>query len=427
MIRHRADEDALRELGDKLSKAVEEKNPKMDSDLEEPEEDIRNSKPSEPALPDAPEPPRTDTDNDLPDLGPTPPPSPPFHEEEEKDDIEDLKEAVKELSQSVKSLIDNLNKEVTTMVVPGNATLSGGKEESHEDEQEYGFEPVVKAYQRARRESMRKTLAAPPKFRMHKSAMGPTGAGTEGTEPTDLEGILGAPETAEVEGSKDFVSPPKTVSEEQMEADTKAGKESNLGKLLYESSAQRLRRSRLARLGLSIPPGTGPEPVRNSSTERISAEARQQIWELAEKKASDIAALKRAQFRRAMELAFVAQEKGILNSPLLEKLTAALVDHDVPDAAQIAADVLSGANAANFRVACEQAEKYMSMTDREFLAVAATVKKAPPLNASVRTASTTTAEELERGNIHVQASGPSGTRDIREILRMGSPRPLSRT
>lgn len=418
-----ADEDALKEIGDKLSRVIDEKN--SEPDFENAEADVSSA--PEPGStvpdtrhPDLPTSPETGADLDkLPNLGGD---LPTFHPtdtnqtvNQKEGDVEILADVIKDLSKSVKELVEKLDQEITTMVVPGRAALDEGKEET-QDGSDFGFRPVSTE----RRKSME--LEKNPRM---KKAGSPE---AESTKPSSLPELLGAPDSSTVEGSKDYATSGGQTSESEMSAQTDEGKHSSLGALLYVNSAEDLRRSRLARLGYSVSEAPRTGKLETRQVPRISVEATKQLWDLAEKKASDMAKLKRAQFKKAMELAFLAQERGILQSPLLDTLTAALVEHDVPNAAQIAADVLSGANTENFRAACEQAEKYMDMTDREFLAVAATVKKAPPLNAPSRVPTTSVADELENGNVNLQASSgaQSHTKNIRDILRAGAPRPLTR-
>ena len=191
--------------------------------------------------------------------------------------------------------------------------------------------------------------------------------------------------------------------------------------------ASALRASRKARLGHPL---AAVKAATASQTQTMSKEAQDTIWAVAERKASDLAGLKITQFRKALELAYDAQSRGIVESPLHQILTSALVERNVPDAATVAADVLSGANVENLKAAVSEATRYMEMGDAEFLATKRTIQKAPLLSAHSNYVSPQpdVAAMAEAGSIPLKASGTSfsGMDHLRSVLRKTSPQPTHR-
>jgi hypothetical protein len=253
-------------------------------------------------------------------------------------------------------------------------------------------------------------------------------AGTDGVAANPPEGLDGlySGKSETVPGSKEFVKKPDHVETEQ-EISKKvedSKKEEGVAKELYPTAAK-LRAARMARLGLldEIDIATAPS---------VPKEAQALIWAVAERKASDLAKLQTIQYRKALELAYKAQERGITEFPLYNRLVAALQAQNVPDASLIALDALSGGCSENLAAAAKQADDYLRLDDAAFLATASVIEKTPPLNARDginRSASTRIAEEAERGSIPLQAttiSKSAGPSDLRSRLRTNAPIPLSK-
>jgi hypothetical protein len=448
--RHRA-EDPLADIGQKLSDAIKQKNelPKESKETSPPELE-EGSKDSLPPMRDNLSSEPTEEGSRAPNLNlpsvPTipameEPPAFPPSQEASQPTIQEMAEDLGDLKQSIKELVDGLKETIVTSAPPGQANLSANpqKEGLNEGNLDFGLEPTNQhpftrpiAHHRGvpqvtsqvilespqRRPSMlqKHKMAARKAFPVRRRAED----GVTETPPESLESLIEEP-TPKVEGEKPFVmSPPKLTTEKEVEdAISQSKKEEGLPELLYPQASE-LRAARKARLGLDFQGYT-----------KLSQEGKSTIFGAAERKASDMAALRVARYYKATELAHQAQERGIVDFPLHTLLSARLATLGVPDAELVAADVLEGASDASFKAAHEAALKYLSMDDSSFLNVQATIASTPTLNArggymTDRTRKAQTVrQEASLGSLHLQASGPTGIDSLREVLRRGTPRPPS--
>lgn len=343
----------------------------------------------------------------------------------EPDSLAQVSDRMEKLERSIEELVEGLKETITTSTPAGQATLSNiPKKEGLDGENlDFGLEPTsthpfTQPVANTRRSPMlRKQRVAdiPAKRRAED--------GISSTPPEGLEGLYEEP-TPKVDGEKPFVtSPPKVVSEKELDnAVAQSQQEDGVAEMLYPKASE-LRAARKARLGLDY-----------NSFIRVSQEGQSALFAAAERKASDMAALRVTRYLRATELAHQAQERGIVEFPLHSILSARLATYGVPDAELVAADVLEGATMESFKSAHQAALKYMAMDDNSFLHVQETIASTPKTNARggyssdrERTARTIRKEASE-GSLPIQASTPepqAAVESLRQTLRAGTPRPNS--
>jgi hypothetical protein len=353
-----------------------------------------------------------------------PPALPPSQETESQPSLQEMAEDLGELKQSIKELVDGLKETIVTSAPPGQASLSNNSQKESLDggNLDFGLQPTnqhpfTRPIASQRRPSMLKKhkMAARKAFPVRRAEDGVTKI-----PPESLESLM-EESTPKVKGEKPFVkSPPKLTTEKEVEnAVSQSKKEEGLPELLYPQASE-LRAARKARLGLDF-----------QGYMKLSQEAKSTLFGAAERKASDMAALRVARYYRATELAHQAQERGIVDFPLHTLLSSRLATLGVPDAELVAADVLEGASDASFKAAHEAALKYLAMDDASFLNVQATIASTPTLNArgGYMTDRSKKAQivrkEASEGSIQLQASGPTGLESLREVVRRGTPRPPS--
>lgn len=432
-------DDPLGDISKKLSDAIKQsKGPTEDT------QETQDSKPSQSETPETGAPAKTPSEttesspvpekpgSGVPDLqAPTLPTEPSMELPAPADmgvapapteTLEEVSDHLEKLEQSVSKLVDGLTETITTSAPAGQATLNNApKKEGLDGENlDFGLEPTSshpfsRPVAHTRRSPMLKKqkVASPAKRRAED--------GITSTPPEGLEGLYEEP-TPKVPGEEPFVqSPPKVVSEKELDnAVAQSQQDSELAQMLFPKASE-LRAARKARLGLDY-----------NSFIRVSQEGQSALFAAAERKASDLAALRVTRYHRATELAHQAQERGIVEFPLQSLLAARLATYGVPDAELIAADVLEGASMESFKAAHQAALKYMAMDDASFLHVQETIAATPKSNARgayssdhERTARKIRKEASE-GSLPIQASTPdpqSGAESLRQILRAGTPRP----
>ena len=441
-IRRKADDDPLGDISTKLSDAIKQSQG-VKPEGKNPKEPTKEAAPppegEAPSMPDlgGPEPPQGDTakapeeGSGVPSLQLPSLPTEPSMEappemgapQEEEQNVEELAENVKKLQQTVQELVDDLKETITTAAPPGQATLSNaqGKEgpiDGDGQSLDFGLEQSTHPFTRpiaTRRSPMKnRTRVA---FPVRRAEEGVTELPPESLETQYEEA------SPKVEGEKPFVlSPPKLTTEKEVDHAVEESKEEEgLPELLYPKASD-LRAARKARLGLEY-----------SGFAKVSQEGRSALFAAAERKSSDMAALRVARYYKALELACDAQQRGIEEFPLHSLLTARLATYGVPDAELVAADVLEGSFMESFRAAHTAALKYMRMDDQSFLNVQATIARTPTLNSrgaflsdKARIAHTVRKEASE-GSLPLQASASpqSGMESLRQTLRKGTPRPHS--
>ena len=312
------------------------------------------------------------------------------------------------------------SKTITTSVPQGQASLeniaqepgelTGGGEAAIQTGLELGMSPFSSNARRSSMKVNRRDSAPPATKRVVRA---------EELEPTDGPpmAVPGTEEMSEtVDGEKPFVDEPK-----QETGNISMDEDPGSVAPLFPTAAQ-LRDSRRSRIGLA--PETADAPPSS-----VSQDEREALVVAAERKASDLAGLYLTRYQSAIELAHKAQERGIVASPLRDKLATRLAQAGVPDAEILAAEVVEGTATENFRVAHNQALSYLDMDDETFLRVAETIHKTPGGTRTARSDRERLAQDVRssatQGSLPVQASGPlSPAEGLRERLRRTTPRPV---
>jgi hypothetical protein len=345
--------------------------------------------------------------------------------------IQDMAKNLQKLEENVEKLTEALTKNITTIVSPGQANLDNGKKEEVVNDGEkldFGLNPR-NVTSRLSHMTNRRSTSMLRKRKLASQAPGrkrqaeDVGVVTPPDE-TLLKSIEEA--TPQADGTKPFYKreAPATGEAIKKEVET-TKKEEGVAEVLYPKASV-LRAARKARLGLAFETLTTSQGIPAGSKESADL-----ILMAAEKKASDLAALHVTKYGRALELAFLAQEKGQVASPLLDKLQQRLAAAGVPDAELLAVQVLEGANSDNLKVAHNAALGYMDMDDSAFLHVQKTIHDTPSLAAHgfVPTDRQRVAQEVRsaaiKGNLPVQAtSAPAGTglEALRARIRQNTPR-----
>lgn len=330
--------------------------------------------------------------------------SPLLPDKEEKMDT--LLDKIDNLTNATNKLVDSMEKEITMVV--SQASEEKKNEDSYSDLEnaDFGFAA--------------KSVSSGGKMSKRSSNEGVT------TIPEGLDKMY--KETKD-DNYGSYNKPPKQTSEAEIEKLTEKDKDINKATdLLF--TAKTLRAKRKARLGKV-------EASESVVTQKVALstpviEENKDIWVLAEKKASDMAAEHIVKYLSASELALQAQEVGQVSWPLYQELTASFTKMGIENAGELVSSALISAWKDNSKAIHSAAMDYIGLNDEAFATLQKSIKNTPPLfekNANViQNEQETLRRKLVKGSIPVVARGAQTNpmKNLKDKLTELGPKPSKR-